>query len=479
MQNIKAMSLDNIIAVNNVSRSKASGQGGDFQNVMNNTGKASQDADTAKAATVTKVSGDVQLVENVDSGQENDVVSNPVQADGKEGRLPDMDIAAVEQTVKELVKSILQVDDETLETVMSEMGISPIQLLDPAVLQEFMMNVNPGSDVTDFLTSETMLADFTELMQTFEDIDWEALTGMNKEDFIRVLEEVQEQLPEEGSILPEEVTSGDSVEPALPETEQETAAEPQKEELPIQNALSGDLKNAEDTKTTQNREQAIDAEKTPTLEGIQSQNSTDAGENTQPQLSQQGNREPVRHVSQTDSPVVTVMDFVDNMMQATDKVQVADAVKMQQMIDIVNQVVEKIHSSVREDTTTMEMQLNPESLGKVLLSVSNRNGVMTASFTVQTTEAKEALESQMYQLRDNLEQKNLKVESVEVSVSDFAFSQSSQADTSDQKDFRQGHGKRMRFQFDEEQDEISAREEAEQVRRSVMRDSGSQIDYTA
>ena len=158
-----------------------------------------------------------------------------------------------------------------------------------------------------------------------------------------------------------------------------------------------------------------------------------------------------------------------------------EQVNMQQMIDIVNQVVEQIHSSMEDSATTLEMQLNPESLGKLLLTVTNKNSVMTASFTVQTTEAKIALESQMATLRDSLEQKNLKVEAVEVSVSDFAFSQSGQADTGDQKEFSRGNGRRARFKYDDgdEEEAVDAKNEAEQVRRSVMRDSGSSIDYTA
>lgn len=153
---------------------------------------------------------------------------------------------------------------------------------------------------------------------------------------------------------------------------------------------------------------------------------------------------------------------------------------MQQMIDIVNQVVERIHSSMRDETTTLEMQLSPERLGKMLLTVSSKEGVMTASFTVQNAEAKAALESQMITLRENLEQKNLKVEAVEVSVSDFAFSQSGQADTGDQKNYQQGNGKRTRFQYDSEDEEVENSQEAEeQVRRSVMMDQGSSVDFTA
>ena len=186
-----------------------------------------------------------------------------------------------------------------------------------------------------------------------------------------------------------------------------------------------------------------------------------------------------------DSPVAvtgsqTIMNFVENLVQASNVEQVQEPVNMQQMIDIVNQVVERVHSSLQDETTTLEMQLNPERLGKMLLTVNSRDGVMTASITVQNAEAKAALESQMITLRENLEQKNLKVEAVEVSVSDFAFSQSGQTDTGDQKNFRQGNGKRSRFRFDSDEEETDNQEEtAQSVRLSIMPDSGSSVDFTA
>jgi flagellar hook-length control protein FliK len=183
-----------------------------------------------------------------------------------------------------------------------------------------------------------------------------------------------------------------------------------------------------------------------------------------------------------EQPVTTVTDFVQNMVEAVNTEQSPETVNMQQMVDIVNQVVEQIHSTMEDGATTLEMQLNPESLGKLLLSVTNKSGVMTASFTVQTAEAKAALESQMITLRENLEQKNLKVEAVEVSVSDFAFSQSGQAD-GDQKEFQQGNGRRARFRYDDDEEESETGEDvqiqADRARRSVMRDLGSSIDFTA
>ncbi len=63
-------------------------------------------------------------------------------------------------------------------------------------------------------------------------------------------------------------------------------------------------------------------------------------------------------------------------------------------------------------------------MGKVNLSVVMKEGVATANFIVQNEMVKEALQSQMQVLRDNLEQQGLKVESIEVTVAEYGFEQS-------------------------------------------------------
>ncbi len=153
---------------------------------------------------------------------------------------------------------------------------------------------------------------------------------------------------------------------------------------------------------------------------------------------------------------------------------------MQTMINIVNQVVEQIKVTMGKEMTNMQLQLNPESLGKVLVSVTSNHGVMTANFTVQSEEAKEALQSQMFALREALESRSLKVDAVEVEVSDFTFSQSSQADSQNQKEFEKGSGRRFRFDPDGEEDGTDNNDTVVSGSQGRSRlDMGSSIDFTA
>lgn len=479
MQKVSGMSLGNLSAVNSAGNAgKSLGQSKDFQTCMDSTQNQSDSSDQTKGITETKVVNDPKTLDRAD--QNDSVYEVSDSADVTKGSVSEQELTVAENAVKAVVKSVLHMDETELEAIMSEMGISYVQLLDPAVLQQFVMEVNQGSDVTDFLTNEVMLEDFTELSQELEEIDWEELTGMSKQEFVKMLETAlnEDDLTGETAVQPEE----DPELITLLEEDRNTVAEIQgetqiqsgkKDAVPSQKVLSNTTEKVKGEQNSSIQDNSLQIAEVSDSEEA-GQNSFRSGTGTQGSFYQELEQEP------ENGQTVTVMNFVENLTRSVSAENTPETVKMQQMIDIVDQVVERINTSIHEDTTTMEMQLNPESLGKVLLSVSNKNGVMTASFTVQTEEAREALESQMHTLRDNLEQKNLKVESVEVSVSDFEFSQSNQADTSDQKNFNQGNGKRMRFQFDEEEQEtVSAETEAEQVRRSVMRDSGSSIDYTA
>ena len=180
---------------------------------------------------------------------------------------------------------------------------------------------------------------------------------------------------------------------------------------------------------------------------------------------------------QTDASVEAVPFAQQFDLQGAREVQ--DAPMPNQSVQIIEQIVRQIRVSVTDTTSTMEMQLNPERLGKVLLTISAKGGMMTANFTVQTEEARLALESQMYQLRDTLEQKEIKVEAVSISVSDFSFAQGGGDDADSKIWNRRWKSRRFQFEDSEEEAQEASDKEAERVRKSVMRDHGGSVDFTA
>ena len=64
----------------------------------------------------------------------------------------------------------------------------------------------------------------------------------------------------------------------------------------------------------------------------------------------------------------------------------------------------------------MELHLHPASLGNVRVILSTKGGVVTAQLTTENEVVKNAIESQVSQLKLNLEEQGIKVEAIEVSV---------------------------------------------------------------
>lgn len=165
---------------------------------------------------------------------------------------------------------------------------------------------------------------------------------------------------------------------------------------------------------------------------------------------------------------------MEKLSQSFEAVQEEVTAPRELMTNIVDQVVNHIRIRVLPQTTSMELQLNPESLGRVNLNVTSNNGLATATLTVQNEVAKEALESQLTVLRENLESHGLKVESVEVNVSEFGFKNPEDSDHGQYKQ-KKSQGRKFRYDVAEETEVEEVTTETAEDRRT----GDSMVDYTA
>ena len=142
------------------------------------------------------------------------------------------------------------------------------------------------------------------------------------------------------------------------------------------------------------------------------------------------------------------------------------------LTEIAARVIEQIQVSMGPDQTSLEVQLYPEHLGRVAITVASREGVMTASITTQTETAKEAIESQMAVLRETFENQGLKVEAIEVTVSQFELDK----DGSHGAQEEQKQGQKRAFNADAGETEFEA--EVERILPTIE-GSGENINYRA
>lgn len=90
---------------------------------------------------------------------------------------------------------------------------------------------------------------------------------------------------------------------------------------------------------------------------------------------------------------------------------------------IVREIAENISVAVREKLTSLEMQLNPEHLGKVTVILASEESGITAKITAETEMAKNAIEQQLTLLKENLDKQGLKVTDIEVTIASHGFEQ--------------------------------------------------------
>lgn len=490
MTEIKSVIMETLSAGQVKQQAKGSVQKNSSSNSFDNylsTSQKSNGAAASKTASKTQ-SNNVKVANQSKAKSTSDNVSD-VNSGNSVNSLNQKSIDKVNEKIADEVKDVLGIDDDTFANAMTALGLSPLDLLESNNLAKLVLFVNGSSDFTDLLTDENMMNQLNELSDILGNLNWEDLTGMSKSDFLEEVEDFNAKSQTGSDVFKEDA-------PALA---QETAVDAADSGNTSEN-VSAEEESATNTNNVSTEKKSVQGETTVNT----SDNSSDTKVEVSVTKSEESSSQQSSYSSQSEDDMSEVThdqtiseddvttdnqhtvrnDFIQNLNQAVnDAVQVAkpESVRMQQMVDIVNQVVERIKVSIGTESTSMEMQLNPEHLGKLLLNVSSKNGVMTAVFSVQSEEARAALESQMYTLRENLELRELKVDAVEVNVSDFDFSHSDQTMSGDQSKADNGNGKQMKFYFDDEasSEEMISNEEKEAVRKQVMRDNGSQIDFTA
>ena len=164
------------------------------------------------------------------------------------------------------------------------------------------------------------------------------------------------------------------------------------------------------------------------------------------------------------------------LSQALEHVEHGEQISAERtMTQIVEQVVRQVRIRVMPETTSMEMQLNPASLGRVNLTVATTGGVATATMVVENQMAKNALESQLISLKESFAEQGLKVEEVEVTVAEFGLKKENEQQQENMQQKKSGR----RFRSDDELVEGDDVETDLNLTSSQRRDSNSVVDYTA
>lgn len=386
--------------------------------------------------------------------------------------------------IQEVFKEGFSMTDEELLLALEQLGFTMADFMNPETMNACIQALSGAQDSMALLIDEQLYVTCNqvqkEVMALTEVLGEEVqLTTEEMELVLSKLEEMQnQQEAEQSGNLPEEaglempVLKTDGLTGKAAESV-EAAQEPAKTEREPIAALAASQKKTE-PKLHEMSEEPDEAkvEVKPAVERIQEsqQESNTAQQNllgnqSQPEMQQ---AEPVvQNVFDADVPF-TAFTTYDSSYES-----------------IIRQVAEQVRVQVTADTSTMEMQLNPESLGKLSLSVELKQGMLTAKFIAENEQVKEAIESQAVVLREDLDKQGVKVEAIEVAVETHEFErnleqgqQQSQAEEEARNAENERSRSRRNLNLDilEEEDELT---EAEDLAAKIMKENGNTMDYFA
>jgi len=301
--------------------------------------------------------------------------------------------------VTELVKDILNLSTEQLHETMDLLGMTEVDLLNADMLKQMVLHVNGEQDASAFLMNAELLSKMMQLTNEVEVLLAES--GLSQEELMGMLGD--DKFSELFQNAVDELSNQTDTD-ALSEQDKNVQTETVAKETQISFKTEVSVK-----------ETGVDAGRTD-------RNAEDGKELMQGETQFSG-------------------QFIQNLQKAFTEGVTDAALKSDlaaQIREIADQILEQVKVMVTPEISTLEVQLTPDELGKVTISVTEQDGVMKASIVTENELAKEAIESNLIQFKEMLQEQGLRVESVEVTVSEFTFDKNGETGQSSQEEKKQG-----------------------------------------
>ena len=379
---------------------------------------------------------------------------------------------AVEEAAGKMVKAVadkLQVSEEEVKAAMESLGLTALDLLSAENLAMIAVALNPEMDSLNLMTNGELFADIKDLMNTAQGLLQEigqefGLSAGQLQDLLASMQEAARGM-QEAPVAGNDLLFSDMAEVVGSENEavQEVpadAAAVAEEELLMAGRSNNDA--AEGLQSTAGEELPSGFEiHTGRTEKESGRENSQMGQNHQ-------------------SLAQNVMDQLNQAAEAAfEKSSLTYTGSAQ---DIVSQMLEFIKVQVKPGVTELQLQLQPENLGTINIHLTSKEGMITALFTTENEMVKSAVEAQMVQLKDSLNEQGIKVDAVEVTIASHGFERNLNQEgegreaSSDLERERRSH---RRIRIGDTEEGVEALSEEDEVIADMMLRNGNTIDYTA
>ena len=371
----------------------------------------------------------------------------------------------------ELISTVaedLNVSEDDLITAMENLGMVWTDLLNQQNLADVAIELNVSVDSTELLLN----SDFQNALMDVNQILTDAAVklGMDVNEFTDIVAQMTLVEPDEAAALNE--LAGEALNSTVQTTEEAETAD--------NGTVKADVVTKADAGQTKDNAYVVNENAVKSVDDDMdaagsSQDFTGNSDSDGKQADAEGN-----------NGILFAQDTAANVMAELNADDVNADYRPYMSTDtteLINQIVDNIRLNVSQDTTSIEMQLNPENLGRVYVHLSAKEGTVNAQFTATNEVVKEALEAQIVTLKENLNQAGVKVDAVEITVSSHEFERNLEQDQSREEqegEYQEAAAKQRRRNINmSSMDELAGvMTEEESLVAQMMRDNGNSVDMT-
>ena len=371
----------------------------------------------------------------------------------------------------ELISTVaedLNVSEDDLITAMENLGMVWTDLLNQQNLADVAIELNVSADSTELLLN----SDFQNALMDVNQILTDAAVklGMDVNEFTDIVAQMTLVEPDEAAALNE--LAGEALNSTVQTAEEAETAD--------NGTVKADVVTKADAGQTKDNTYVVNENAVKSVDDDMdaagsSQDFTGNSDSDGKQADTEGN-----------NGILFAQDTAANVMAELNADDVNADYRPYMSTDtteLINQIVDNIRLNVSQDTTSIEMQLNPENLGRVYVHLSAKEGTVNAQFTATNEVVKEALEAQIVTLKENLNQAGVKVDAVEITVSSHGFERNLEQDQSREEqegEYQEAAAKQRRRNINMSSlDELTGvMTEEESLVAQMMRDNGNSVDMT-
>ncbi len=380
-------------------------------------------------------------------------------------------LATFTEAIVNLVAEVTGQEPEQVENILQELGLETADLFTDEGLTKLVTAVSGEEEGTALLTNDVLYKQVQDVLDGAKDL----MTDTAEE--LETAPELLVKLTEEfAKVL---------------ERDEKQAAEPAREVLQEVKTDRADLQTGSGRAAEQRTEGIQDRQiEAPEASNQKQEQSTDGSEakerDTAKDLRTDRGPEQAMGEVKADPFIQTVDQAQEARVMAAEAAQTTAATT--QAGKIMEQILDYMRIQAKPEMTQLEMQLNPENLGTLHLTLTSKEGIMTAQFTTTNQEVQSVIQSQLMILRENLEAQGLKVEAVEVTVAEYsqegreAFGQNAE-ENGEQGNFGGRKGRRIRNidlnLLTEDPEQLEELDEEDRLTAEVMKANGQTVDYTA